>query len=288
MMRADHPTLAFFAAYDRMPGGAPSKLDEAWRSWQRLLAKNLLPIGGIGLGLLGVSLVASPAAIVVDRRRRARLRAEEELERMQRDAHDKVYNRLSALSKRIAAASDTTTNGTAGCLAVIAEDIRATVGDLQEVLGDDVEHTSSALASVPLHDQLAAVCGAQAARLGIEVTCSMSESVPDVPAEIGWDLQCVVEEAINNAVRHGSATTIRVDVEADEVQLRLVVSDDGSGSTVERTDEAAPVSTGLRGMQHRIGRRGGVVAVSSAQGGTTVSVLVPIPQVRPGAGDDTV
>ena len=69
-------------------------------------------LGG-AVALLAITLVVSPAAFVYERRLIARERVQEEMARMRRDAHDKVYNRLSALSKRVAAAGDELSASTA-------------------------------------------------------------------------------------------------------------------------------------------------------------------------------
>lgn len=269
-------TIAYLVALDHVPGTAPGPLSRVWTGFQRFVLLNFRLLFGAAVALLGVTLVISPTAFVIDRRRRARERAAEERERMRRDAHDKVFNRLSALSKRVAQVSDTALNGTGGSLASIAEDIRSAVAELQEILGDDVNHTSSSLTSVPLADQLAAVCGAQAARLGIEITCTVASDLPGIAPALGWDLQCITEEAINNAARHGSATRVTVSASQRGDALMLAVSDNGTGSAVRTAEEAPAGSTGLRGMRDRLGKHGGQLSVESREGGTAIRVTVPV------------
>jgi len=196
---------------------------------------------------------------------------------MHRDAHDKVYNRLSALSKRVAEVGDSAVNGTAGSLGAIAEDIRTTVGELQEILGDDVEHTASALATVPPGDQLSAVCAAQAARLGVQVECTVAPDLGAIAPQLGWDLQCIIEEAITNAVRHGGAMNVTVGVEPlVSGGLTLTVADDGSGSPVLDAASAPEGSTGLKGIQRRVERHAGTVSLKNSDTGTTLMVTIPI------------
>ncbi|MDO8963175.1 MAG: hypothetical protein Q7W30_01645 [Coriobacteriia bacterium] len=268
-------TVAFLAVLDSVPGGSPTALESAWRSW-RVFASGYFPqlIGGTG-ALLLLSLIASPAAFVYERRRLARERVADEIARMRRDVHDKVYNRLSALSKRVAEASGGEPGGAAS-LSAMAEEIRSTVGELQEILGDEVRHTDSTLTVVPLADQVASVCAAQGARLGAEVRCAVAEGVPEPPARLGWDIQCIVEEAITNAVRHGGAAHIRVSVEAGpDGGLALSVTDDGSGSRVCDPLDAPAGSTGLRNMQARLTRWGGALGIEADETGTVLTVRLP-------------
>lgn len=270
-------TILFMVVWDEMPVEQPGAILNAWYEWQRFVGRNARVALGLGYGALLVSAVLGPAALLADRRRRIAARAAEERERMHRDAHDKVYNRLSALSKRVASVSDVATNGTAETLAVIAEDIRSTVGELQEILGDDGEHIHSALASVPLEDQIAAVCGAQSARLGIEVECAIDAGVTPVSPQLGWDLQCIAEEAITNAARHGGATRVGVEGGPDAAgRFVLTIADNGSGSAVLSPDAAPQGSTGLKGMAARASRHGGRVELVSDELGVTVTVIVPL------------
>ncbi|MHB1477744.1 MAG: sensor histidine kinase [Coriobacteriia bacterium] len=269
-------TIAFLVVFDETPVAPPGVLQRVWYGWQDFVGRHQRPMLGAAYVLLLVSLVLSPTAFVLDRKRRVRASAADERERMQRDAHDKVYNRLSALSKRVAEVGSTATNGTAGSLGAIAEDIRTTVSELQEILGDDVEHTASALAAVPLGDQLSAVCAAQAARLGVAVSCSVPADLGQIAPELGWDLQCIAEEAITNAVRHGRAGQVRVSVSRlASGGLALSVVDDGHGSPILDASSAPEGSTGLRGIQRRVDRHAGALSLWSSDTGTTVTVTLP-------------
>ena len=269
-------TVAFMAVFDRVPS-PPSAWRRAWMAWQRFVSSWFPFLLGGAVGLLALTLVLSPAAFVRERRVIARQRVREDMARMRRDAHDKVYNRLAALSKRVAATGDQVAASNAATLATIAEDIRTTVGELQNILGEEVRHTNGALTSMPLAEQLLGVCAAQSARLGVEVSCEPDVGLPDVNPALGWDLQCIAEEAITNAVRHGGATHVRVRVSTVDDALELDVADDGRGSNVLRVDDAPPESTGLRGMRDRVERHGGSLAIARGADGCGTTLLVRVP-----------
>lgn len=80
-------------------------------------------------------------------------------------------------------------------------------------------------------------------------------------------------EAVHNAVRHGEAGSVGVEVSGGGGRLRFLVSDDGRGF-----DPGAPrAGTGLTGIGDRIRALGGRVRVESAPGaGTRVSGEVPV------------
>ena len=181
----------------------------------------------------------------------------EERQRLQQDAHDRVYNRLSALSKRVALASEGTSAETSRRLGDIAEDIRTTVFDLQQILGD-APAPSAAPGADAVRSQLQRVCEAQASRLGMEVTFETTGPTPAVTPLFGWDLQCIVEEALTNASKHGQASKAEVTLDVDDSHVRLEVTDNGLGmSPMPDIDQLAQGSMGLRGIRQRVRKAGG-------------------------------
>jgi two-component system NarL family sensor kinase len=84
----------------------------------------------------------------------------------------------------------------------------------------------------------------------------------------------VAREALNNAVRHSRAQTIRVRLWRENETIRLTVADDGTGfdSTLVDSD----LHFGLQLIAERVFAGGGTVDVDSRLGGgTTVSASVP-------------
>lgn len=94
-----------------------------------------------------------------------------------------------------------------------------------------------------------------------------------VPAGTQEALLRVTREAIINAIRHGGATTVKVDLRRDS-GVRLVVSDDGAGFDVAQA-AAAPGRMGLRSMEARVRAAGGRLVIDSEPGrGTRVDVSI--------------
>jgi signal transduction histidine kinase len=86
----------------------------------------------------------------------------------------------------------------------------------------------------------------------------------------------VAEEAVANAVRHGSPRTVGVHVTADERYVRLAVVDDGRGFDASGRPTSHP-GIGLFTMRQRVALAGGIFEVESRPGGgTVVSAIVPL------------
>jgi PAS domain S-box-containing protein len=94
----------------------------------------------------------------------------------------------------------------------------------------------------------------------------------------------IAQEAISNAVKHGKAKTIVVDLSAHDGWLRLTVSDDGVG--VDKASAAAAAGgrkgIGLQTMVYRARVVGGRLDVRPGErGGTVVVCSVPLQGVTP-------
>ena len=81
----------------------------------------------------------------------------------------------------------------------------------------------------------------------------------------------IVREAVTNAVRHGSASVVRVDFSNGQ-GLRLRIEDDGVGFDPA---EAHPNGFGLVGMRERAAALGGQLFLASTSEGTQIEVVVP-------------
>jgi signal transduction histidine kinase len=110
-------------------------------------------------------------------------------------------------------------------------------------------------------------------RSEIEVSVE-SESVPeDLPDEYRICLYRIVQEALNNAVRHSGARNAKVVVERLAESIVVRVTDDGHGF-----DPVRLRGMGILGMEERVKRLGGTLRVASEPGrGATVTAELPVP-----------
>ena len=112
----------------------------------------------------------------------------------------------------------------------------------------------------------------RAAHMESKVTVSKLERLsPDL--EIA--LYRIVQESVNNAVRHSRATRIELLIERTDDGLRLCIGDNGVG--IADLDSARKASHGLVGMTHRMRAINGTLDISSRSGeGTRVVAFVPL------------
>ena len=96
-----------------------------------------------------------------------------------------------------------------------------------------------------------------------------------VPDEIALCLYRIVQEGLQNVIKHSGSATAKVELISNENELCLIVSDQGCGfDSMVATDEG---SLGLVSMRERVRLVRGQISVESRKGeGTRIKVQVPL------------
>lgn len=85
----------------------------------------------------------------------------------------------------------------------------------------------------------------------------------------------ILQEVLTNVARHSKASEVRIELAARDGELRLEVSDNGSGIT--DAEKKSAVGLGLVGIRERALAVAGTVAIKGRAGeGTSVSVTLPL------------
>jgi signal transduction histidine kinase len=155
---------------------------------------------------------------------------------------------------------------------VQADLARAILQDLRDVV------TRSRGTPGTLGDVLADLRGEATQRLaavGIGLAWEAPDDLPDPPLDTARALHLhrIVREAISNVIRHAQAKRLRVRVRASGGELRLELTDDGSGAAVGN----AHPGTGMRNMRERAEQLSGDIAwTPGTEGGTKVLLAMPL------------
>ncbi|MGG4455167.1 response regulator [Brevibacillus porteri] len=113
---------------------------------------------------------------------------------------------------------------------------------------------------------------------GVTVNFRVIGSETLVMQKMSFCLHRCLQESLTNAVRHGQASVIAVDLYFESQQLRLQIEDNGN-----RID-SIEFGLGLKGMKERLEQQRGTLSVHSQSGqGTVVICNVPL-QVEAGHG----
>jgi len=160
---------------------------------------------------------------------------------------------------------------------------------------DRVQHLARSVHDLTrrLHPQHLEIIGLVSALSGLARELSRSEltiafahhGIPEeLPHEITINLFRVVQEALQNAVKHSGAHHVSVQMGNDAAGLTLIIDDDGVGFDVGRVHGKG---LGLVTMMERLELIGGSLRVMSRPGaGTHLHIVAPLP-APPAVEDDT-
>jgi signal transduction histidine kinase len=201
-----------------------------------------------------------------------RLELIEDRERIGRDLHDTVIQRLfatglglQALARRVEDRPEVATR-----LAQAVDDVDATVKEIRSTifaLQAPAEVQSVRSDVLRVCDEIATLL-VRAPRVRFHGPVDTA-----VDASVAEHLVPVVREALTNVAKHAKADEVEVDLVVDSAHLRLVVRDDGVGGVAER-----PGGFGLGNLEDRATTcGGGLEVVTPASGrGTEVRWWVPL------------
>jgi signal transduction histidine kinase len=134
-----------------------------------------------------------------------------------------------------------------------------------------------------LSEALRTMIASAAAGVNIAFHTTIEDVDGLLPAEREINLYRIVQEGVNNVVRHSRATRATVHVRRDGEVIAVTISDDGRGFQVRR-DAASGLTGGfgLSGIAERVRILGGHLDAASAPGeGTRVEVTAPIAPPSP-------
>jgi two-component system sensor histidine kinase UhpB len=197
---------------------------------------------------------------------------EEEATRIARELHDDVGQRLALISIGLSRLRRSEARGTASEIRKLQEQTGAVVRSLRELSHElhpaVLEHAGLALA-------LQMKCEEVFQATGIEVRLVSRGEASEIPPEVALCLFRVVQEALNNVVRHSGAHRVDLSLDREDGELRLQLRDDGRGFTPGETRNGNGL--GLYHVTERLGALGGRVSLESAPGaGTTLRAAVPL------------
>ena len=236
-------------------------------------------------GFAGHAALALEVARAHDDQRRLALY--EERDRIARDLHDSVIQRLFGTGLRMQGLREITAQATVGKrLGEFVDDLDGTIRDIRRTIFDLREVPEPG--PVSLRAQVLRTVQDAARALHVEPRLAFTGPIDTcVPDEVRGDVLATLREALSNAARHAGAGDVHVEVTATEpghngaCHLELDVRDDGRGLGPVRRGRG-----GLASMGERAARWGGRCVVGPGRdGGTEVRWTVPLTGATdPGGG----
>jgi signal transduction histidine kinase len=198
---------------------------------------------------------------------------EEQSKRIAHAVHDEAGQLLAAVFVRLDQASRELSPVCGTCfeeiklmLELIEVQLREIAHDLRPTVLDD-------LGLVPAINGL---IDRISKRYGIAITCR--STVPSrLPAPVETALYRIVQESLNNVVKHAKATQADIQFMHDDQHVNCLIQDNGAGFDLgEVLARRGSRGLGLLGIRERVESLGGTLAIHSVPGsGTRLLITVP-------------
>ncbi len=240
---------------EKRGGGAFTEADEE-------LAVMLAAAASIAIEHAQLRVVAAAVALVDER------------ERIARDLHDDVIQRLFATGLTLQSTAAMAGDG------AVAERINRAVDDLDATIRQvraAIFHLRQPVDDRPsLRGEILRICSDATHAIGFEPSCRIVGPIDSsVPSDVAEHLLLTLREALSNVARHAAAMHVDVAVTAREGWVTVQVDDDGVGIGAVRH------GSGLANMAERAELGGGTFAVERREsGGTTLVWSVPLTATR--------
>jgi len=203
---------------------------------------------------------------------------ENERKRIARELHDDTIQSMIGISRRLEALS--TTEQT------LPDSAANRIRELQQATSDVINRVRlfsqalrpSTLDYLGLLPTLEELIGAINRHDGLRAELWVHGEQRRLSSEVELTLFRIVQEALNNVIKHADAVRVVTVVEMSDSNVTITVQDDGVGFQPSTLAEhpATASRLGLLGMQERARLLGGVLSIDSTPGhGTKVTVNVP-------------
>jgi signal transduction histidine kinase len=221
----------------------------------------------VGLNtLLGEKLAAREAELTVAHARERdlvrRQAHDDERRRIMRDMHDGLGSQLMSMllaARRGASRSED-----------VAEGLQSVIDEMRLMI-DSMDSVGESLASALTTFQARVRPRIEAAGFSLEWVTDVHGALPDYPPRAVLQVFRVLQEAVNNALRHSGGDHIRISVMAGgDGPVILSVDDNGSGIPSD-----AGVGRGLSNMKLRTASIGGELTVEPSGAGTNLTLALP-------------
>jgi PAS domain S-box-containing protein len=206
---------------------------------------------------------------------------EDECARIARDLHDDINQRVALISLELNQLSQGLANSEHGMSGRALSILRQT-----EELSTEVHRMSrdlhpSKLVHLGLVAGLKSLCAELSRGHGLKIEFAHADVPGVLPKDVSLCLYRIVQECLNNVIRHSAAKNAFVELRGGDKEIRLVVSDSGSGFDLESVRSRKGI--GLIGMRERLRLVGGTISIESQVAtGTSVDVRVPVGRVVEG------
>jgi len=207
---------------------------------------------------------------------------DQERRRIARELHDNSGQTLAAIAVNLSRIENLVPDAPPKVLNLVADTAAMAEQTSREI------RTISYLMHPPLLDEaglLAAInwlANGFTQRSGIRVGVETPEEFARLPGDIEVTIFRIVQETLTNVARHSGSPTAFIKLTRQPGEVVLTVRDEGKGIPPEKLEKVqgnfSSLGVGVAGVWERVRQFGGELEINSNSRGTTVMVVVPLPE----------
>lgn len=210
---------------------------------------------------------------------------EDERKRISRELHDETSQALTSLMLTMRVLAEDAPNQEQKDALLLGRDVAANI--LREVRDLAIELRPPVLDDLGLAAAIERYSDKFASRHGLDIDLQTAGRQIAVDDQIAVALYRIVQESLNNVVKHSGATTVSIAITFQPEQITVTIADNGRGiSDADLLRAQQENRLGLYGMRERVELLQGRLEIRpSLQGGT--ELCITIPQYHPEKGESS-
>jgi signal transduction histidine kinase len=204
---------------------------------------------------------------------------EEERKRISRELHDEYGQTLTGVIMSMESLEDVISPGESRLKEKLGNAKSLVIRALEDIRRLTLDLRPSALDDLGLITAIRAYAQRHLESAGIEAKFESKGLSQRLAPAVETALFRIIQEAINNIVKHAEARNVRIQLSANGGKITVIVEDDGRGFDVDAVlkSRVGTQSLGLLGIQERTVLLGGTFTIKSEVGqGTQLKVEVPV------------
>jgi signal transduction histidine kinase len=198
--------------------------------------------------------------------------------RVSRDLHDGVLQALTGIRLELQAIAETV-GPNADRLRALERALAIEQRELRLFI-DELKPAARGMAEAdPVATRLNEMCARFSVEWKIPVTLRVTPPDIALPRTVEQALRLMIHEGVSNALKHGHPSRVAIDVETNESQLKVAITDDGLGFPFRgrlEHEELAGFSAGPVSLRERVGALDGRLSVESRPTGSRVEFVIPV------------
>jgi PAS domain S-box-containing protein len=202
---------------------------------------------------------------------------EAERRRFAKDIHDSIGQQLSAIKFYIGTSVSITSDEKQKKLLIKANDgLVSALADIRNICFDLMPKT---LENFGLAESLEELCKQTEVNEALSFKLNIQNNFPFLNKQLEISIFRIVQEFINNALKHSNANIINIDMLQKNNDVKINLKDNGKGFDIANVDKKNGM--GLRNVKSRLLPYNGEIGISSSIGkGTQYKIIIPLTQTN--------